>query len=150
MTNRLFYGWLMLGAVLTCAVQADDGRRFGSSRSRDYGYSRDGYSLPRQQPVLPTRPFFVQPYPRNDLARDGRRAYRHGYHEGYEDGYTDRDRSGRHHRGGYDRGRHGGYDDRSGGWNSGYRNHPNAGYGGGYPTPYYAPQPGVSIYYRDR
>jgi len=135
--------WGLLAACLALPVLADD-RRFGSSRSRDYG--RDGYALPRHQPVLPTRPFFVQPYPRNDARYGGRDSYRHGYREGYSDGYSSRDDRGRHRHQGRGDGYRNGY---GGDWNSGYRNRPNYGYSGGYPN-YYAPRPGVSIYYHDR
>ncbi len=143
MLNRQILPGLFL--LLTTLSALADQRSFGSMRSRDYD-DRGGYYPPRhQQPVLPTRPFFVQPYPRRQGERDDHHAYRHGYQDGYDDRASRRDsRGGRHrdrrddHHDSY--GRDGGY-----GRNQSYQ-HPND-----YAQPnYYGPRPGVSIYYDNR
>ncbi len=133
LSRKLWPSLVLLLATLSGSGVLADQRNFGAMRSRDYD-DRGGYYPPRhQQPVLPTRPFFVQPYPRRQLEQEDNHAYRHGYQEGYGDGYSDRaGHQGRHH----------GRDER---------------YGGSYQSPndyqqpnYYGPRPGASIYYNNR
>lgn len=125
---------------------AEDQRFQGLRQQPRYGFSHDRaepYANSRIKPVTPTRPFFVQPYPRHPYERDTRRAYRNGYREGYGDGYSDRgDR--RHHDGRY---RHN--NDRDA-YTPGYDRHAeryrDSPYRRQIPN-YYAPQPGASFYY---
>ncbi|MGD9601664.1 MAG: hypothetical protein AB7O21_10455 [Gammaproteobacteria bacterium] len=119
-------GLLLLSMWMCTGVYADDDRRLGM-RSRDDHHG--GYYVPRPRTITPTRPFFVQPYPRYD---DSRRAYRHGYREGYRDGS---DRRGHGRRGYRGDDRHHGRDRHDGGF------YQPRGFSG------YAPRPGFSIYY---
>jgi hypothetical protein len=145
---------LLLGVILADTAHAD--RRSG------YMYQDDrnarGYYSPRPEPVMPTRPFFVQPYPRSHIWHDGgRQAYRHGYRDGYRDGYSGDDygdhrrhgdhRDRRYHDHGHrDRGfsrggahrDYGRYEERG----SGYRHHQG--------SPYYYSRPGISLHYQTR
>ncbi len=127
--------WLVACIVLMAAQLAYAEHREGGFRSR--GYDGGGYYGPSVQPVLPTRPFFVKPYPQGSDDR-GARGYRHGYREGYVDGFTDRDQLSRGSR--YRRGDNR-YDH--------YRDHRYGSPQGYYDSPYYGPRPGVSIYYRN-
>lgn len=115
------HGWLLLLSMWLCAeAVADDRGRLGM-RSRDDHHG--GYYVPRPRAITPTRPFFVQPYPRDD----SRRAFWHGYREGYRDGRTDRRRDG--HRGYRRDDRH---DKRS--WHDGDDYRPRGYPGYGYPA----------------
>jgi len=118
--------------------------RFGNSGANTSGYY-GGYYGPRPQPVLPTRPFFVQPYPRNDYFQRGRQySYQNGYRDGYGDGYGDRYQGGGY-RGrwcppGEQRGYSGYRNDR--GWNR------SRNWGGNPQSSYYYPRSGVSFFYQ--
>lgn len=137
---------LLMGFACLPVDAGDDRRSFGSMQPHDYGTR--GYYGPRPQPVYPTRPFFVQPYPRGGY-RSGDHAYRHGYRDGYYDGYDDRDdRGGRH-----------GYRDRGDRWDTPGRYGPDSFYrphggdhGGrpGYGRAYNGGSRGGSLYYRNR
>lgn len=131
---------LLTGLAALSSAFAED-RRTGNMRSRDY--DRGSYYGPRHQPVLPTRPFFVQPYPRRQHHRDGGHAYqhgyRHGYGEGHDDGHADRGSRSRRQHGRYHRDHADGPQDRAygGGESDHHRPHHNQ------PNDY-APRPGVS------
>jgi hypothetical protein len=133
---------ILIVAGMTVSTAFAEHREFGRTRPRDY--DRGGYYGPRTQPVLPTRPFFVQPYPRGYQGHDRGydrghgNGYEHGYREGYNGGHSDHGVN-RHWRGRDDHygnnGRHRGYR------RDGYHAQPQ------YHQPYYAPRPGFSIYY---
>jgi len=127
MTTR---SWLLLLSMWLCAEAVADDRGGLGMRSRDDHHG--GYYVPRPRTITPTRPFFVQPYPRYD---DSRRAFRHGYREGYRDGRTDRREYGYR---GYRR------DDRhhEHSWHDGDYYRPR-----GYPGYRYPPRPGFSLFY---
>jgi hypothetical protein len=145
MLNRQILPGLIL--LLTTLSALADQRSFGSMRSRDYD-DRGGYYQPRhQQPVLPTRPFFVQPYPRRPAERQDHHAYRHGYQDGYGDRDSRRDSRGRgrHH------GRHDDHHDSYGPHDGGYGRNQSYQQPNYYEQPnYYGPRPGASIYYNNR
>lgn len=145
MQNRLVFLVLMglLAGTHWTAAAADDRGFQGLRQQPRYGFSHDRgepYANSRVKPVTPTRPFFVQPYPRYPTARDSNRAYRHGYREGYGDGYSDRGHSGRYR---HDDGGHGSYAPGYGGHDDRRRASP---YHRQSPN-YYAPQPGAAFYY---
>lgn len=128
---------LLTGLAALSSAFAED-RRTGNMRSRDY--DRGSYYGPRHQPVLPTRPFFVQPYPRRQHESEGGQAYQQGYRHGYGEGRADRGSHGRHRHGRYDREHTDGPQDRAygGGESDHHRPHhdePND----------YAPRPGLSL-----
>ena len=148
LSRKILPGLVLLLAGLGVGSSAlADHRSFGSMRSRDYDDRGDYYPPRHQQPVLPTRPFFVQPYPRRQFEREDGHGYRHDHHDDYGDGYSERDwrgdprRHGRDDRRGYD-----GPQDRGDGRYRGAYQQPNA-----YDQPnYYGPRPGASIYHNNR
>lgn len=139
---------LLAGLIVLPGASADD-RRFGNTRSRDYDRS---YYGPRHPQVLPTRPFFVQPYPRNfdrhgHVERGGRHGYKHGYREGYGDGYSERHAHKRNRHGRHDRDRtFDGPRTRDYGRGDAYHARPYDNHYYRQPN-YYAPRPGISLYY---
>ena len=126
---------LGLAYLLVPPVAADQFRGGARTDQRDY----PSYTIPRPEPVLPTRPFFGDPYPRGNGNYGDNRGnnYRDRYHNGYGDGDGDDDDDDRrrsHHE------HHGSRDFRDNYRNDGYNN--RNGYG-----PYYS-RPGMSFYYR--
>ncbi|MBI2801607.1 MAG: hypothetical protein HYX63_15275 [Gammaproteobacteria bacterium] len=122
---------LALAYLLIPPVAADQFRGGARTDPQDY----PSYTIPRPEPVLPTRPFFGDPYPRGNgnYGDNHGNNYRDRHHNGYGDSDDD-DRGRSHHR------HHGSHDFHDNYRNDGY-NYRN-GYG-----PYYS-RPGMSIYYR--